>query len=84
MKQQAIRVILLAILLCIQVFIVTAGGDKDSDTIIMNDSGDIIWKEDGGKGGKKGGDTIIMRERRRRDVLIPVIRANHEDIVVKR
>uniref|UniRef100_T1KIC7 Uncharacterized protein n=1 Tax=Tetranychus urticae TaxID=32264 RepID=T1KIC7_TETUR len=56
----------------------SAGKDKDGDTIIMSDSGDIIWKEEG-KGGKKGGDTIVMKGRRKREILLPVIRANQDD-----
>lgn len=70
------KFLLLAIFLCVQVIVlVSAGKDKDHDTIIMNEWGDIVWKEEG-KGDKKGGDTIVMKGRRKRDILLPVIRAN--------
>lgn len=73
-----VKMLLLAIFLCVQIMVISAGKDKDGDTIIMSDSGDIIWKEEG-KGGKKGGDTIVMKGRRKREILLPVIRANQDD-----
>lgn len=67
------KLILLTIVLLVQVIVINCKGDDGDDTIVIDGSGRIVWKEYGKKGRH---DTIVLNDRKRREVMANMIEMN--------